>query len=60
MKCGTEPAAGEPKLASVGLALHHEKNSARLRTLAGTCGPTAKPKSNVQPSVTGMKSTTGS
>jgi hypothetical protein len=60
MKWGTEPAAGEPKFACAGLALHQARNSATLRTEAGTAGPTANPKSKVQPRVTGERSATGS
>ncbi|MNT98339.1 hypothetical protein D3C72_2409050 [compost metagenome] len=59
-KCGTEPGAGEPKLAPVGLALHHSRNSGTVFTEAGTCGPTANPMSNTTPSETGVTSVTGS
>ena len=56
MKCGTEPAAGEPQLALSGLALHQARNSGMFFTLSGTAGPTQKPKSNTQASVTGVTS----
>ena len=59
-KCGTEPAAGLPKLASLGLALHQAMKSCSVFTLAGTIGPTAKPKSKRTACDTGWKSATGS
>ena len=59
-KCGTEPAAGLPKFASLRLALHQVMNSPSVFTLAGTMGPTAKPKSNRTAWDTGWKSATGS
>jgi hypothetical protein len=41
--CGTEPAAGEPRLAWAGLALHQARNSGMLlHRLPGTAGPTAE------------------
>jgi len=55
-----EPAAGEPKLACPGLALHQARKSGIDFTVAGTAGPTAKPKSKCAPWLTGVRSLIGS
>jgi len=60
VKCGVDPAAGDPKFAFAGLAFTQARNSGTLVMLAGTAGPTASANSNVQAMETGTRSLKGS
>jgi hypothetical protein len=57
VRCG---ARGRRAEIGAGLALAQARNSGTVFTLAGTAGPTAKPKSKMQAMLTGVRSAIGS